>query len=135
MAQYEITWNGEEVKKLIIDITTEAMTQFALAVESQAKQNVVANDQVDTGFMLNSIWSRSPNHSTYAAISPPDGVVRDLAQEEELGDSLAIVGAAALYAIYQESKKPFIWSALTTITPRFGRIIEEIGPPALEAAE
>jgi hypothetical protein len=75
----------------------EAIKQKAFQVEAQAKANVVANDQIDTGFMLNSI------HTNFNKSELPSGAV-------------AAIYVGAEYGIWQEFKNPFLYPALRSVT-------------------
>lgn len=95
----------------------EAIAEVLLAVgyqvEGQTKVNITDNGQVDTGFMLNSVYTTGNNGSTYGAAErqagarDPDG---EMAPEVDAGDGVA-VAVGAEYAIHQEEKNSFLYRA------------------------
>ncbi|MCA9941637.1 MAG: hypothetical protein KC418_23515, partial [Anaerolineales bacterium] len=71
MAKGRLTWRKREVMLAVKDATAAGMNKLALRVESEAKQNIVANDQVDTGFMLNTVYHVSRLSNSYPATDAP----------------------------------------------------------------
>lgn len=91
-----------DVLALIRNATAESLEALAKEIEAQTKANIVANDQVDTGFMLNSTFS---------------GLV---------GEGEAVVGVGADYAIYQEARNSFLFRAAQQLR---GQMVGEIIKP------
>lgn len=115
----EVQWRGQEVFLLLEEVTADALEAAAFSVEGGAKQNIVANDQVDTGFMLNSVYAvgqGSQGLDSYEAAASsaraqnPDGVM--LAKEAPPGEGTALVAVGAEYAIFQETESSFLYRAL-----------------------
>lgn len=83
----------------------EAVAKLALEVETQAKANIVQQDIVDTGALLNSVYTELPGANNFAAAKAavesrnPDAVV---AQLPAAADDEAHVGPSVEYAIYHE---------------------------------
>jgi len=46
----------DHIKVVVEHATDEALTAIAHQIEAQTKANIVANNQVDTGFLLNSVY-------------------------------------------------------------------------------
>ena len=57
----------DRVKVKIKDATDEALAAWAFQLEGQTKANIAGNDQVDTGFMMNSVYTITRKESTYRA--------------------------------------------------------------------
>lgn len=99
-----VDWFGEEVLLAVQDATAEGIHAVALEVESQAKQNIVALDLVDTGFMLGSVYSNGPEGSSYpgegSGDKPPGAGL--FPEGQPGGPYEAIVAAAAEYALWTE---------------------------------
>lgn len=108
----------------------QAAAELALAVEGEAKLNIQTNEQIDTGFMVNSVFTITPNSSGYSAAKGaaeaknPDLV---MAPEPTMEDgALAGVAVGAEYAIYQEEKKPFLYPAAETVAQKAGATIARV---------
>jgi hypothetical protein len=106
----------------------------AARIDGQTKLNIVANDQVDTGFMVNSVYFATEEGSSYgetdeAGLFPNrqgDLVAREMAPEAPLPDNFAaLVCVGASYAIYQEMVDPFLYPALVQVAGEAGGIIEK----------
>lgn len=52
-----INWYGDRVAARVRSAQRQFIRAVALQVEGQTKVNIAANNQVDTGFMLNSVYS------------------------------------------------------------------------------
>lgn len=135
---FSIDWYKERV---VVDAGNQAYRELvALAheIEGQAKINVRENDQIDTGFMLNSIhvvtrdragwdlasrlvrsrdWSekrqRYVDHSGDMANDPP------LPDRDSVG-----VVASAIYSIYQEMRRSFLYAAACSVASAHGAIVK-----------
>lgn len=123
-----VDWYGDDVLLQVRDATADGLLAAAFQVEAQAKVNVVANGQVDTGFMLNAIYAAGIDESDYAQArgeaeaQNPDA---SMAAEERPPDDLTVlVAAAAEYAIYQEITNSFLYRALEQVAPQVGGHVE-----------
>lgn len=119
------------VMMVVKDATDDELLALAFQVEAQAKVNIQRNNQVDTGFMLNSVYAvGKEGASSYDATRPTgnyksrrSGTIasRKRAPARSVPDkSSAIVAVGAEYAIYQETKKSFLFSAAQSVAA--GRI-------------
>lgn len=107
---------------------------LALQVEAHAKQNIVDNDQVDTGFMLNTVYSVFPGGDTFGQTSPA-GEYQNKAGQMVRRQSLppsplprqvqAAVAVGAEYAIFQELANSFLYKALEQTAGETGSIIKK----------
>lgn len=108
----------------IKNITEKELEAFAFQVEAQTKVNIQQNGQIDTGFMLNSVYTRTKSgESTYNDTETSGlyiskdlrDVEREIAPEREIpGKATAIVAVGAAYAIYQEQQQSFLFAAAET---------------------
>jgi hypothetical protein len=129
----EVDWFAEDVILKFAEITEDGLAAVAARVDALAKQGIVTNDQVDTGFMVNSVYHVAGNVSSYQDSSgthtDKNGnlVDRDMAPEAELPKEYkALVCIGANYAIYQELQKPFLYPALEQVSAEAGGIIEAV---------
>lgn len=124
-----LKWYGDEVKRLILNqAMPEMIAAAALLVEGQTKVNINQNGQVDTGFMVNSVYAVGPGVNTYGPAAVPGKLANGAAVPTPAG---AVVGVAAEYAIYQEERLPFLYPALETVAGRMGGQIVSAGRDAL----
>jgi hypothetical protein len=113
MADYRVNWYTDQVMALVnqaVDI--EAM---AHRIEERTKGNIVENDQVDTGFMLNSVYVITDAKSGYSAAQATATALNPQAMmlpPPPLGKADAAVVVGAEYAIYQELNRSFLFRAL-----------------------
>lgn len=110
-----IKWDKEAVVFAVGKKSAEMLDATAAYIAGQARTNVVENDQVDTGFMLNAIYHASPLSSTYgqqkakAEAENSDGEIRP--EVALMSDDEAIVVAGAEYSIFQEIVNSFLYRA------------------------
>ena len=102
----------------------EMVTRAAFQVEGQAKINVQVNGQIDTGFMLNSIYPVAPGKSTYDAVRPTGdykSAKTGATERREIGDAMdnpphrALVVCGAEYGAIQEMRNSFLYRALNMV--------------------
>ena len=130
MAKGRLTWRKREVMLAVKDATAAGMNKLALRVESEAKQNIVANDH--TGFMLNTVYHVSRLSNSYPATDAPGTKTgRKSGQQREVDKApqatlpakyLALVAVGAEYAIYQELQRSFLYLALVQVAGDAGAI-------------
>ncbi len=102
----------------------QSLEAIAHQIEGQAKANVVANDQVDTGFMLNAIYVTSGPGTDYSQAKGGSG---RMAPEVDAGEDKVAVVAGAEYSIFQEARNSFLFRAAEQV----GGIVEKIGREVL----
>lgn len=111
----QLDWHGNDALRAIADATPEMLLAIGLQIEGQAKANIVANGQVDTGFMLNSVYTTDGgNGSTYATAqrqaSSKSGDAEMAPQAAPPPGGVA-VAVGADYAIHQETRNSFLYRA------------------------
>ena len=115
-------WYGEDLVRLVEDATQEALAAVALQIEGLTKRNIIGNNQVDTGFMVNSVYAITEDGSvdTYSGAKSSAGgrrsrsgrLMHEKAQVDGDGGPYSAVAVGARYAVYQEKKKPFLEPAM-----------------------
>ncbi len=131
-AKGKLTWNKRGVTLAVEKATAASIGVLAAQVESEAKQNVFSNDQVDTGFMANTIYHVSELSNSYPTTEAPGvktsrktGRQRTVAKAPQAdlpGEFLALVACGAEYAIYQELQQSFLYLALVQVAGDPGAI-------------
>lgn len=114
----------DHVLTVVREASQKALEAVALQSEGRAKVKVRDNDQIDTGFMLNAIYTVTPRGSGYAAAqSAAEELTHsrrtgqdvdhagDMAPERTLPEGVAAaVVAGANYSIYQEVRQSFLYA-------------------------
>lgn len=123
----------QQVKIKMAEAADKALAALALTMEGQAKINIQTNDQIDTGFMLNSIYTitkEGDSHGEAAAAAEAQvkgKAKRTMAPAARLpGDASAGVIVGANYAVYQEMKKSFLFKAGEEVARNAGGTVETI---------
>lgn len=121
-ADMKFTSNAAAVRAKLQAASRDAINKIALQAEGYCKKNIADNGQVDTGFMLSSVFSlTSDGGSTLAPSSVPGRVAN---QPPGLGGADAAVGVAASYAIFNEVKRPFLYPAVEQVASEAGGIVQ-----------
>ena len=103
-----VKWNGDDLILLIQEGLNLSLDEIAAEGAGRAKQNIVRNGQVDTGFMLNSVYSVGPNSNSYSGGEKSEAARR-------VGENEALFGASAEYALINELKKAFVYPAAESL--------------------
>ncbi|MBK8987381.1 MAG: hypothetical protein IPM39_15110 [Chloroflexi bacterium] len=129
----KVNWYAEDVVVKFTKLSERALEAAAARVDALTKINIVANDQVDTGFMVNSVYFATDGNSSYmdsgGVFTDKHGnqVERQMAPEATLKDgAAALVCVGANYAIFQEMDNPFLYPALLTVRGEMKGIIETV---------
>lgn len=131
----EVFWYGQELMLKLDQMTREAIAALAFHIEGEIKANIHANDQVDTGFMVNTVYTVTEDASGYTAVwqsgeyagKEGDRVKRELAPEAKLpGEYDALVAVGADYALFQEFQQPFIFPAFLKAAKEAGGILQTV---------
>ena len=137
--------NFRHVILRVEDATTEALHAMALQIEGTAKRNIVGNDQVDTGFMLHSIYTASDAGDTFwktwsligegEFFGRKSGKRKAVSKAERVNlpnlFSAALVHVSAGYAIYQEMMAPFLRPAAQEVAGQAEKIAKSVYRGAL----
>jgi hypothetical protein len=131
----KVNFRTEEVRLQMADLSDEMLKALAFQIEGQAKVNIQQNDQIDTSFMLNSVYVVLEDGSTYgdakaAAESKNEG--GSMAPEVKLeGGASAAVAVGAEYAVFQEERQSFLYAAAVQVGQHSGATIERVAKEEL----
>ena len=130
MAESKVNWYQDRVILSVEGASREMLAKLAFAVEGQAKVNIRDNGQIDTGFMVNSVYAVPPGGgSDYAEAKSaaearnPEAAMLTEAQAPEGG---AAVAAGAEYAVYQEMANSFLYRALEQVAGKAEGSLKEV---------
>ena len=131
MAKAKVDMHLDHVMMRVEGATDEVLHAVALQVEGTAKRNVVSNDQIDTGFMLNSIYTESRKGSTFGETwEGPAGAKASKVRLPSLF-SAAAVHVSAVYAIFQEMSNSFLRTAAEEVAGQVKGIADSVYKRAL----
>jgi hypothetical protein len=133
----ETKWYLDEVKVSIGDGTSEAVEQLVFLIEATAKGHITGNGQVDTGFMRSAVYAaiEREDHRPAAEADAKGRADRVMVPADVRPGQDKIVGiihCAADYAIYQELRDPFLYSAAEIAAEKFDGFVEKVFKPLLE---
>lgn len=114
---------GDDVRIKLQTAVRESLVKIALQCEGYTKRNISDNGQIDTGFMLNSVFSLTSDGSSYNP-SSMDG--KTAVPPPALDDDTAIVGVAANYAIHNEVRNSFLYRAAEQVAGEAGGIVQGV---------
>lgn len=106
-------WYGQRVRGEVDGATKAAIRKIAFDIEAGTKAQITSNQQIDTGFMRNSVYTHTDQGVGGGAksgrfASSGRTVERIAADPASLSGADAIVGVGASYAVYQELKRSFL---------------------------
>ena len=132
----EVHLKLDHVNMVVEKATDEALAALALQIAGQTTTNIANNNQIDTGFMMNSVYAITRHSSTYKDADPTgeyrsrktgQHVGRKLAPEQRLpSDAAAGVIVGANYAIYQETQDSFLFKAAEQVARDADGICEPV---------
>lgn len=104
-----------------------AVTKTCFDLEAAIKAKIRANGQIDTGFMVNSVYSRTYDSSTYSNVGQPTKKDAQAFDEVERpsDNKTGYVAIAASYGIYQnygtrfQPGRPFLEPSIDLVRPEF----------------
>ena len=124
-----IDWDGPGLMFKIEELSQESLMKLALQCEGHTKANIVSNDQVDTGFMLASVYAFGTTGSNYGSAeneAKSKNQNGEMLPEENLSsDSDAGVAVGAEYGIYQEAKDSFLIRGFESTLNDFNLVMAE----------
>ncbi len=140
MVTGKVDWYAEQVLLRVDKATDELLDKVALQVAGQAKINIRDNGQIDTGFMVNSVYTVTRKGSGYSqALAEALTQIwskkkqKNVNHSGDMGPEIGLpenakagVAVGAEYAIYQEIKRSFLYKALEQVVPQVGGAIEKV---------
>ena len=131
MAKVKVDMHLDHVMMRVEGATDEVLHALALQVEGVTKRNIVSNGQIDTGFMLNSVYSASEKGNTFGETwAGPAGKKAPKLRLPNLF-SAAAVHVSAIYAIFQEMMEPFLRPAASEVASYSKGVAESVYKRAL----
>jgi len=134
----EVRMYLDHVKVTVKEATEEVLKALGFRIVERTQLNIRENDQIDTGFMVNSvypIWKEGSGYEGAASEAAQYNVRKTgevvggirMAPEEHLPeDAMAGVVVGANYAIYQEEINPFLYPAAEQAASEFEGEAEKI---------
>ncbi len=140
MPDAEVYLRLDHVLITVRKASQKALEAVAFQTEGRAKVKVRENDQIDTGFMLNSLYTVTPKSTGYSSAKGAAETLTksrrtggevdhsgDMAPEQRLPDGVAAaVVVGANYAIYQEVKQSFLYAGAEEAAKEAGGICERV---------
>lgn len=127
----KLDWKGKKIKAQAGEHTKAVCHKAGFDIEARTKDNITKNNQVDTGFMRNSTYTRTDSSvkggaksGRYLSTKTGRSVKRRTAPPASLRGAEAVVGVGAIYAIYQERRKPFMRRAVQDVERALGQIAQ-----------
>lgn len=115
-----VKWYGNQFLAKL-EVANEALLgKTARQVEAKTKVKINALNLIDTGFMVNTVYSATPNSSTAGKIwdegryqnREDEEVERERADEMIAKEGESLVHVAAAYFLYHELEHQILYSAL-----------------------
>jgi hypothetical protein len=126
-------YHNRDLRVQVAGAETDILNEAAFQAEALAKQNMVANDSIDTGFALNTIHAIPvgsdgiPGNVTAMTDSQGRTVVRESADLPGMDAHSSGVGVGANYGVYIELDKPFLFPAAEQVAKDLGGTVERVG--------
>lgn len=127
-----VKWYGDNVLAQVKVASQKMADEAALAIEGQTTVNIRNNGQVDTSFMLHSVYSVTSGGSSYAPDSHSKRKDRRTAAAQQPGAGGAVVGVAAEYALWQELEQSFLFRAAEDVASGMQAQIVDAGKAVLD---
>lgn len=131
----EVRLHLDHVLLKVAAASDRALEAVALQIEAQTKVNIQQNNQIDTGFMMNSTYVVTRERNTFDQTDASGDqfnrygelVKRRTVPPQPLpGHARAACVVGAEYAIYQEAKKPFLYPASVTVASQVKGTAEQV---------
>lgn len=138
MADVEVRMYLDHVKAVVEKASEATLKTLAFRIVEHIQSNIRSNNQVDTGFMINSVYALWQDGSGYSmANSLAEGTPgvsakygsrsgRAVIEEPLPPDATAGVVVGANYAVYQEVKQPFAYPGAEAAAAEFGGYAEQV---------
>jgi hypothetical protein len=118
-----------QVKAAVERATDKLLREIVFVGEGYAALNIQENNQIDTGFMWNSVYASTPGESHYGAAkaqAEARNPKAEMSPEVRPGQHEAILAVGAEYAIYQEARMSFLWKAVEQLRAEFPQIVKTV---------
>lgn len=115
------------------EVLSQVVRKTAFDLQGNMQAQIRANNQIDTGFMVNSVYVRTSEESTYSMSEPLKKGQHKLDEVEAPEDKhTAFVGVAASYGWYQNygtsriPARPFVEPSVEITRPSFEAAIAAV---------
>lgn len=123
-----------QIASALDDVLGQVVRKTAFDLSSNMQARIRANGQIDTGFMINGVYVRTSEESTYSQIaSPTTKGVEAMPEVEAPPDKhTAYVGVAAPYGYWQnygtrfQPARPFLEPSIETTRPSFEEAVSRV---------
>ena len=133
----KVVFYKAEVLDAVHEVSELALKEIAEAAQAEAQDSIRRNDQVDAGFLLNSIYALWPGGDSYNQ-TWPSGTYRgkksgreqrrERAPQVSLPANVVVgLASAAVYAIYVETRQSFLYTAVLQMRSQVDRIVSQVG--------
>jgi hypothetical protein len=133
MSKHVTVYHNRDLRVQVAGAETDILNEAAFQAEALAKQNMVTNDSIDTGFALNTIHAipvaSAGIPGTVATATDKEGrtVVRESADLPGTDAHSSAVGIGASYGVYIELDAPFLFPAAEQVAKDLGATVERVG--------
>ncbi len=107
-------------KQVIAEVNEDAekmLLKYAYQIEGETKVNIMRNGQIDTGFMMNSVYTVTPGGmgSRVWPSGEHGGQMRVFVDPPRIPKGQVAVGVGASYAYFQEMRNSFLVRAFESV--------------------
>lgn len=126
-------YHNRDLRINVASAVTDTLNEAAFQGEALAKQFMVENDTIDTGFALNTIHAIPVDSDgvpgTVAAMVDQEGrtVLRESNDLPGTDATTSAIGIGANYGVYIELDAPFLFPAAEQVAQDFGATVERVG--------
>ena len=122
-------WDTKHIKMIVRGATDKLLNEIAVTGQGYTRVNIRDNGQIDTGFMINSVFVVTPKTDDYydASVNAHErNEDVSMGERPRIGENEAVIGVGAEYAIYQEAANSFLWKAAEQLRDRFPQIVRTV---------
>jgi hypothetical protein len=123
-----------QIANALDDVLGQVVRKTAFDLQANMQAQIRANHQIDTGFMINSVYVRTSEQSTYSASGDPmkKGQTKLPEVEAPPDKHTAFVAVAAGYGYWQNygtsriPARPFLEPSIATTMPAFEEALARV---------
>ena len=123
-----------QIANALDDVLSQVVRKTAFDLQGNMQAQIRANQQIDTGFMVNSVYVRTSEQSTYSNTGDPVKKGQHKLDEVEAppDSHTAYVGVGASYGWYQNygtsriPARPFLEPAIAITQPEFEAALAKV---------
>ena len=123
-----------QIASKLDEVLGQVVRKTAFDLQANMQARIRANGQIDTGFMVNSVYVRTIDESNYGATGEPQKKGQKKFEEVEAPPDkhTAYVGVGAEYGYWQnygtrfQPARPFLEPAIETTRPSFEEAVSRV---------